>query len=345
MKRFCCAILVCILLTTLCACGGEEEPTVTPSVQPTTTVPEVSIEPQKELSPTTGLEGSEKYMPIAVMIENSEAARPQAGIQAADIVYEALAEGSITRFMCIFNDNYPERVGPVRSARIYFIKMQQEWDSMFVHYGGPDDSGKESYIYGKAADHIQNRINGIQGKWTSYFWRDNSRKAPHNVYTNLVKDAEVFDYQPEVREMQFDAQKEYSGQTVKKISLPYLGGEDFVNYTYDAQKDVFLRAMGSKAFTDQTTGSQVEVKNIIVQYVDYYVIKNDSSGRRNAKLTGSGDAEFFIGGKHIKGTWERESYDSPTIYRDEDGQEIVLRPGNTWIQMHPEEKEISVEYQ
>ena len=151
------------------------------------------------------------YTPVAVMIENSAAGRPQYGLQVANIVYEAPVEGSITRFMAIFNDVIPTRVEPVRSARIYYIKMQQPYDCAFVHYGGPSDPGFQSYIYDEDAAHLKIRVDGIKGRWSSYFVRDNQRAKSHDAICDLTKVVALYDYQPE--------------------PIPF-------NYNYDAKKNI-----------------------------------------------------------------------------------------------------------
>ena len=289
---------------------------------------------------TTGLPADEQaeYKPVGVMVENSPAARPQSGLQAADIVYEAPVEGC-TRFFCIYNDVLPTNVGPVRSARLYYIKIQQEWDCAYVHFGGPE-SGK-SNVYLASSEHIDTRINFIKGGFNAYYWRIKTRSSPHNAYTDVQKCQELMEEEATPRPFEYNAEYVYPGENVSKIKLPFYTGE--VTYLYDAQRDLFMRYMGDEAFTDAETGQAIEIKNIIVQYNRFYH-GNEKKGRWLCDLLGSGDADFFIGGKHISGTWERESYESQTIYRDSAENEIVLRPGNTWIAVHPQGKEITVEY-
>ena len=276
------------------------------------------------------------------MIENAPAARPQTGLQAADIVYEALAEGGITRFFCLFNDNMPEIAGPVRSLRIYYMMIQKEWDSILVHFGGPSTSG-EANIYGKNSDYIKIRINGLKGG-SKYFWRVGS-KGVHDVRTNLKTIQALYNYTPKERTpWQFDANTAYapSDATVTKVMVPFAGNDNYVWYVYDKAKDVLVRYMSKKEFTDAATKKPIEVKNLIVQYVKYRSL-NEGKGRQGITQTGTGEAEYIIGGKHIKGTWERKDLESQTIYKDETGKEIVLRPGNTWVAFHPADVKIKVE--
>ena len=346
-RKLICALISIIFVLAFCSCGTpESESTTEPTPVPTpisTPIPttEIVIEVEPVLaSYTTGFPIDERteYKPIGVVIENSAAARPQNGLQSADIVYEAPVEGC-TRFFCIYNDTLPENVGPVRSARIYFIKIQQEWDCAFAHFGGPESG--EANVYLASSEHIKTRINFIKGTYNDYYWRISSRNKPHNAYTNVKKCQELMEEEAKVRTFNFDSDFEYEGRAISSVVLPFYSGE--VTYRYNASKDLLLRYMGKKEFIDADTKKAVEVQNLIVQYNHFYH-GNEAKGRWLCDLVGSGKADFFIGGKHIKGTWERADYDKPTIYKDSKGNEIVLQPGNTWIASHPDDKEITINY-
>lgn len=334
-----------------CSTPAEPEPSATPTVDATpvptpkptpkpTPVPTTAPEPTQSLrSYTTGFPVDERgeYKPIGVMIENSPAARPQYGLQAADVVYEAPVEGC-TRFYCIYSDTLPTKAGPVRSARLYYIRIQQEWDCAYVHFGGPQSG--QSNVYTSASDHIDVRIDFIKGAFNDYYWRDDDKSAPHNAFTDVTKLTELME-EAAGRTFLYSENPRYSGDTISAVTLPFYSGE--VTYRYDADKGVLLRHIGDDAFKDAETGSSVEVQNLIVQYNHFYH-GNEAKGRWLCDQLGSGKADFIIGGYHISGTWERESFDDPTIYKDDAGKEIVLIPGNTWIALHPEEKEITIEY-
>ena len=131
--------------------------------------------------------------------------------------------------------------------------------------------------------------------------------------------------------------------------------ENFVTFQYDSAKDKFFRYEKGKAFEVRTVsedgdGKQttitapLSVQNLIVQYAETYVRSNDGGGRRMVEMVGEGKCEFFIGGKHISGSWERKSLDDSTQYYDESGLPIILKPGNTWIAVHPDNKEIGITY-
>lgn len=350
IKKSFLGLLAILFLIVFCSCAPQvsDEPSTSPSqtIEPTSETameptPEPTVTPEPVLrSYTTGfpIEAQPVYKPLGVMIENSTAARPQYGLQTADIVYEAPVEGC-TRFFCIYNDTLPEKVGPVRSARLYYIKMQQEWDCAYVHFGGPE-SGK-SNVYLASSDHIETRINFIKGTYNDYYWRDSNKPAPHNAFTDIEKCQEIIEQESTVHTFQYANKIQYAGQDVSKIILPFYSGE--VTYNYDADRNLFLRYMGEKEFKDAETNKAVEVQNLIVQYNRFYH-GNEVKGRWLCDQLGSGNADFFVGGKHIEGTWERETFDTPTIYKDNDGNEIVLLPGNTWISVHPQEIDITVKY-
>lgn len=348
MKRFVVAvIMIALTVALLTACGPgqpESTPTPSPTLSPTKTpsptpvpTPSPTATPEPEaVSYTTGLPYDGEYKPVMVVIENSSVARPQTGLQTADVVYEVPVEGGITRFVCVFSDQIPDSVMPVRSARVPFLYIQHEWDAAFMHYGGSGSGGGSgpSSVYKHALhDEIKIDIDGIKGKWDDYYYRVSGKPETHDVMGNPQMAQALYDYQPQPLPWLFDSEAEYPGEAVTEISLPMCSGEkDYVTYAYDAQNDVYMRSMGGKAFISAETGQQVSVKNIIVQYSTY----KTSSSVKLWNMVGSGDADFYIGGKLVKGTWERSSADDPTMFYDDQGKQIVLRPGNTWIHIHPE---------
>ncbi len=352
MKRatsFLLAVLVALLLS---ACGAPattatpaesaDIPTATPS--PTTTVtatpaPTATATPTATPTPvptslTSGLPYDGGYHPILVMIENMPAARPQSGIGQADIVYEAYMESkSVTRFLCVFNDKLPETVGPVRSCRIYFIDIAQEFDSLLAFFGGPKSSGHPADIYSKfRKTDIAIIADGIGNKYGKYYWRSKRRSAPHNVYTDLTKLAELLDPVEPASHFQYSADGLQQGDEVNSINIVYNKHTVDTTYEYDAKNSVYLRSIGGKPMMDALTDEQVTVTNVIVQQARH-VSLGTSKGHINVKLTGEGKCDIFTGGKHVEGTWKRESTDDITRYYDGTGQEITLQPGNTWVQI------------
>ena len=362
MKRII-AVIMCLALALWCVACSPAEDTASPSptaASEQTEAPATSSEaPAVTDTPadtgkslTTGLDSEKEYKPFCIMVENSVNARPQTGLQEADIVYEAMAEGGITRFLCVFNDHYPVKVGPIRSTRLYYVNIQREWDAPLVHYGGPSSASKPSNVYGSDFDDIKLRLDGLKsaGKYGKYFWRDSERSAPNNVYTDVTQLLNEYNYSPEPStRWNFDADITYDGDAVTHVGIPFLSKDDtHTSFDYDADSDTWLRSVGGKAFEvrtvtkdedgkESTDVSQMSVKNLIIQYAHTYTFDNDVKGRRNVDVVGKGKCEYFVGGKHVTGYWERESLSDSTKYYLEDGKTLVtLKPGNTWICMQPD---------
>jgi len=303
-------------------------PTQAPTPEPTAT-------PVLNLSYTTGLPFDGEYKPVMAVIENAPAARPQTGLQTADVVYEVPVEGSITRFVCVFSDNVPDKILPVRSGRVPFLFIQHEWDAVFMHYGGAGTTGNHTPVsfYGHPLhDEIKIDVDGLKGKWSGYYKRVSGIGAPHNVQGDPKKAQQLYNYSPAPLGWLFSGGSAYPGDTVSEINLKMCSNDpNFISYTYDPVNDVYMRFMNGKAFMSAETGKQLTVKNIIVQYSTYLAM----SGYKVWNMVGSGSADIYIGGKLIKGSWERSSADGRTIYKDDKGSQIVLRPGNTWIHISP----------
>ena len=345
MKKILWVVVAVVAVLALAACGTQPQqpspsptqeatPSPTPSPTPVPTIePVPTIDPN--ISKTTGLPFTGEYKPVMVVIENSPAARPQRGLQTADVVYEVPVEGAITRFVCVFSDNVPEEVMPVRSGREPFLHIQHEWDAAFMHYGGSGkNTGLDYTFYGNALHGtIKIDIDGMACKWNDYYYRVKGKKAPHNVMGNPKMAQQLYDYSPEPLGWLFGSDVSYEGTAVTEIELSMCSNDkDFVSYKYDAANDVYLRFMNGKEFKSAETDKQVSVKNIIVQYSTY----ESWDIFKMWKFVGEGNADIYIGGKLIKGTWKKESEDSKTVFYDSKGSQIVLKPGNTWIELAPQ---------
>ena len=294
-----------------------------------------------------------------VQIDNADAARPQTGISYADIVYETDVDGSDTRLTALYNDavngvDAPGEltVGPVRSSRYYHQWIQEEWDALYVHMGGPDQTSKdETDIWGSSSEHIKQRINGA-GKHASneglFFPLKDGHSQSEYAAIDLMKALDIYDYEPQaLQSLTFYPQQDYADQPeISEIGLYFFGNKTpLASYEYDSSSDKLLRSTRGKEHTDAATGGQLEVQNVIVQFVnDSAADDGPGSDRRIVDVKGSGDALFVIHGKLMKGTWERPTYDSATSYKLESGEEITLAPGNTWISMLPAGKDVAVTY-
>ncbi|ADL07685.1 DUF3048 domain-containing protein [Thermosediminibacter oceani] len=307
----------------------DKTPVLTPNEQSQPVVEEPVVK-----NPLTGLnmdKDKEGRRPLAVMIENEKSARPQSGLNKADVVYEVLAEGGITRFLAIYLGEDAGEIGPVRSARPYFIDFAMEYDPVYVHYGASQsaysDLQKNKNIYG---------IDGIYDRVT--FWRDKTRKAPHNAYTsteNILETARRRGYLKPVylKRWEFnEGEAPVAGEPLEEFELVYYKNYT-VKYVYDEEKKAYVRYINEKPHTDRKTGDPIVVKNIILQFMDTRVI--DSEGRLAIKTTGSGTGYYISNGSYTRIKWHKPGRFKKTEYTLEGGGQLKLNPGNTWIQILP----------
>lgn len=280
-----------------------------------------------------------QYQAIAVMIENSPAARPHVGVGLADIVYEVAVDNwQVSRYLAIFQSSFPDKIGPNRSARIPFVKIEMEWMLPFVHYGAAATGlGNAKALIQKIDWPI--RFDGVSGTNDDYFSRDTKRSAPHNAFFNAKEALEkvpVLTYSEHFKFNEIPTTSEVTGEFLR---LNYSSVNN-VSYKYDAAKMKYLRFIGDEPMMDAYTNSQVSVTNIILQYAPHRAV--ESVNYVLVDFLGTGKAEFFIQGKFISGTWKKESDTAITKFYDDAGKELVLLPGNTWIQLIHSKVQVSI---
>ncbi len=288
----------------------------------------------KVKNPLTGLDmdlAFEGRRPLAVMIENEYNARPQSGLVNADVVYEIPTEGGITRFLAIYSDKSCEEIGPVRSARPYFIEYSMEYDGIYVHYG----ASPQGYV-----DLKKLKIPAIDGVYDSVtFWRDKSRKEPHNAYTStdkILTTSEKRGFLKEVAVKFWNFNEEDIppvGQMLEKFKITYYKNYNVI-YTYDHERKIYERAINGKPHYDRHSKETIAVKNIIVQFVKAKVV--DEAGRLEIKTIGSGKGYYISDGYAVEIKWEKDAKNKRTRYFNSDGSEIGINTGNTWIQLIPQ---------
>jgi fibronectin type 3 domain-containing protein len=344
--------------TPIASPASDPVPTVMPepTIEATPTPAELTAEPELPVVPiylledesptmapslTTGLMTTTGYHPVNIQIENAPGSRPQSGLGQADIVYECLMESrSVTRFQAVFNDYIPTYAGPVRSCRVYFVDIAAEYKGILSFFGGPSGAGVNIHTKiaeAMAAGNITLSVNGLHSPYYYLYWRISSRRVPHNVYTNPTRTVGLYTKAPEsVSHFQFNADADYSGyEDMHSIEVQYTRGTYYdAKYIYDADANNYKRTVDGKPFIDANTNRQITVKNIIVQRT---ITENvgDRLGHIRITLIGSGNADVFVGGKHIAATWERPTQSDITRYYDENHNEIELQPGNTWVQVIP----------
>lgn len=288
---------------------------------------------------------SSSNRPYGVMINNLNVARPyHSGLQDAYLVYEMIVEGGITRYFALFQNQNTSRIGPIRSARPYYLDYAMENDAYFVHWGFSEQAKADISRLG-----IQN-INGLYD--TNYFWKDRSLSiaTEHTAFTSMEKVKEATskfhyrenrknDYLLSYQIDDIDFSEHEDAMVANQVIIPYSSGTT-TSYVYNPEQKVYQRFVNGTAHTDFVTKEQYIVKNIIT-----YQVKNraiDSYGRQQLDNIGKGRGFYITNGYAVAITWEKNSRESQTIYRDLNGDELVVNDGNTWIQIEPENQKLSI---
>ena len=298
------------------------------SSKPTNTTNNTSktVESEKAYFPFTGEDmsaNSTKNLPVLAIVENSKDARPQSGLNKADIVYETMAEGGIPRFIALFQKNANTTIGPIRSARPYFLDIAKEYDLPFAHCGASEEA--ENIIESDKLMSMNEMPNG------SYYFRDSSRKSPHNLYTTTEKlrslaVAKGFD-KAYTSPLKFDDNfwKNSDFGTANSVNLK-LNKYYSTSYTY--KNGHYEKSMDGSLAVDKIDNTTLSAHNIVVQLTS---IKLQSDMLHlDIKLVGEGDAYVISDGKFLKVKWSKKDANSKTILLDTHGKEVPLSKGRTW---------------
>ena len=268
----------------------------------------------------------------AVMIENSTDARPQSGLDQAGVVFEAEAEGGITRFMALYQDTQPNYIGPVRSARPYYIQWLLGFDASYAHVGGSPDALQDITSWNvKNLDEFSN---------ASGYERISSRVAPHNVYTSIsqLNQLETSKGYTSSKFTGFPRKPEAPSKTpnVTSIDMTFSGFYYNTHYDYDASTNSYKRSEAGAAHMElNKDGSKVQIspKVVVAMVMSLTNGALDSSGAyySNYQTIGSGKAYVFQDGTETTGTWTKTSNTSQITFTDASGKAIPFNPGQTWI--------------
>jgi len=279
--------------------------------------------------------------PLSIKIENSPSARPQLGLNSADVVYETITEGGITRFNCIFHSKLPQTVGPVRSARLSDMWVVPQYDGLFFF------SGTSSSV--ERAVRAHNLPDLSQDAGVSYpYWRSTQRYAPHNLMLDTKKayaEAKRRDFRTkaDVTPFRFDRRSTDATPTLTKIAIPFSQANK-VRWKYDADKNVYRRWNNGAIHRDAATGNQVTADNVVVMWVKYKAATHDMVGSLTYDVTlgGKGRVTVFRNGQRYDGRWEADR-DTPPRFFDKQGRPIKLSTGRTWFQVIPLDGKITME--
>jgi Protein of unknown function (DUF3048) N-terminal domain/Protein of unknown function (DUF3048) C-terminal domain len=306
----------------------------------TSSSPSSTPSPPPAVCPLTGVDPSDVTVPLrpalAVKVENLPAARPQTGLSWADIVYEEPVEGSITRFIVVYQCQDASRVEPVRSARLTDPDILVQLGKPLFAYAGGVPKVVTAIREAGLID-----VNFNTPRASAYYHRDPNRSAPHDLYTSthdLYAAAQglypaaapdpIFTYTAKL--------DKGVGTKVKQVHVPFSSSSD-VFWKWSSTHKVWLRYHGDVPHT-LSDGTQVSAKNVIVQVVTVTLTDvTDVNGVHSPRVTstGTGKCYVFRNGKVVQGTWVRKSLHDVTTFEDANGDEIPLAPGNTWIELLP----------
>ena len=361
-RRILSRALVLALLLTACG-GGEEEverdpestPTPTSSVSPPLiSEPLTEVEYNGPRNPLTGLPIDEEWVnarPVAVMLNNLKQAMPQLGVSQADIIYEVLAEGGITRMLALYQSvEDVGLIGSVRSARTYYLELALGHDAIYLHAGGSPDAYTKIKAWGVTAfDCVNGPFEG------SLFWRDADRIREngrvHSVVTSGETILELFpSYQIRqqhkedfVYEMQFaEDGTPADGQQAQTIQVPFSSYKTGV-FRYDAALGKYLVEEYGEAYIDGNTQEQVAVTNVLVLKTACSLIPGDDAGRITVDLSSGGEGWFACGGKIIPIQWNKDGVDGQLAYTTQTGELLTLGAGTSYVNIIPLGNEITVE--
>lgn len=355
-------LLAACMLLALIACGAKPapdpepepdtqsvpvfEPTPEPEPEPE---PEPAPEPEPEpdpgpggVDPLTGLPIEPEYersRPIAVMLNNLREALPQLGVSHADVIYEAPAEGGITRMLAVFQtlDGVGE-LGSIRSTRPYYLELALGHDALLVHAGGSPEAYEDIKAWGV------NNMDGVNGgSDAAIFWRDAARRKSAGFEHSLLTSGEnVLNYLAKGRyrtehkdgwsyPLTFTADgTPAAGTGAQHVTLVYSQYKTGT-FDYDEETKQYLVGEYGKPYVDGSTGEQVGVTNVLILETDISNIPGDSAGRIRVRTTGEGEGAYCCGGQSVRIRWSKADRNSPFVYSLSDGTPLSLGQGTSYV--------------
>jgi hypothetical protein len=336
MKKW--AVAAAAVLLLISGCSDKKETATKPQEKEKVVDKVVEKEEEKQevayYFPLTGVKSEiqTEGRAVAVMINNHPKARPQSGLNKADIVYELLAEGDVTRFLAVFQSEQPGNIGPIRSARDYYIELAKGLNALYIAHGYSPEAKlmlDNNYV---------DNINGMAYDGT-LFKRSSSRKAPHNSYItfeNVMKGAELKQISlatnpPSFKFLTEEGQKNLTGNDAKSVMISYSkGGVSNSIYDFDPALGKYKRFIDGEQSVDLESGQPVLLDNLFIVEAAHKVI--DSEGRRDINMKSGGKAYLVQMGKVNEITWENRD---GRIVPVKDGAEVPLVPGKTWVNVVP----------
>lgn len=284
--------------------------------------------------------GTVNTRPIAVMIDNHPGAYPQAGLDQAGIVFETLAEFGITRSMAVYLPGVnpqPASIGPVRSARAYFVRWAMGFRGLYAHAGGSPDALDLLAATDQVVD-----VDALKRANGGYFTRSNSRRAPHNLFTTGARlekaaaDKGVAAFSdPELGFLMKDGAPPEQRGAAQTITYFFLYKQDTAGWTYDPASNSYLRLRRGKPAIDALTRQQLRTSNVVVMAVPERPIPNDPKKRIEQDVLGSGPARLYQDGMIYDITWNKPDASAQLRFFAPDGSEVRMNRGQVWIAAVP----------
>lgn len=341
MRKSLCYYLLIFMFVLLAACSSEEQQvenneTKENAVEEKSQVKLPEEENETHTFPLTGIKTDEEVNDriVSVMINNHTKARPQTGLSKADIVFEILAEGQITRFLAMFQSEKPDVIGPVRSAREYYFELANGYDALYIYHGAAGFIN--NLIKNRGIEHLDGAIYDNDGH---LFKRESFRNAPHNSYLQFgaVYDVAMkkgykvtHNYEP----LPFMAEEEIeknSGDPAKHVEIVYSDNPmEIVEYEYDKSSQKYTRFSDREKTVELNSKEPIQVDNIFIVETYHEII--DDAGRRAIDITSGGNGYLIQKGRIQKVKWENRD---GRIIPLKDGKPVGFVPGKTWINVVP----------
>jgi len=279
--------------------------------------------------------------PVAIIVENDPAARPQSGLDKASIIYETVYDpAATTRFLALFGENTAEKVGPIRSVRTFFVDWAHGYDAFLSHWGGNMD----------ALDQIRKeKIYDLdEFGYASLYWREGKGSTEHTGYTSTIKLREQATKNNYSTANNFTIYKFKEDAEVlpesQLITINYSSAQYKVDFTYDKTTNSYKRSLAGSAHNDSVTKEQLSPKNIAIMTV----ARKQTTTRINESgytmtTVGTGKARIFMDGKEISGTWKKNAADEREVFYDDAGSEIIFNRGQLWIGVVADNKVVTVQ--
>lgn len=358
-------VLALCMVLTACAGSGSPVPTQTaPTGGEGDTQVAAPPEPTAEsytgpVNPLTGLPIGEEWVqarPIAVMLNNLVAAQPQLGQSQADILYEVLAEGGITRMLGVYQTvEGVGLIGSVRSARTYYLELALGHDAVYLHAGGSPDAYDKIKAWGVTALDCVNGPYEGSSPGSNLFWRDAQRVKQNGKVHSVVTSGEVilekfpgYSFRQSHEEGYVYPQRfaedgtPAGGQSALTVKVPFSNYKHGL-FQYDEDSGRYLVSQYQQAYVDGNDGSQVAVTNVLILKTDCHVIPGDDAGRLAVDLTSGGEGWYACGGKAIPITWSKADRNSPFVYRDGQGEVLTLGQGKSYVNIVPLECAVTIQ--